>query len=109
VPAVPSDPGTNTTVRQDPDPISTDMMVTDASTPNEPSRTCNISPVNLGHECAIRASGPQFLARKRPFVPISRPKRALWAWIRLGGALHWLLKGPALLPGEDQMGNVRLS
>ena len=103
VSAVLSDPRTDPAAHRDADPTSFDMMVADASTPNEPSRTCNISPVNPATSVpSIRPSGPPFLARRQLCVPIFCPERALWAKIRRAGALHWLL----LLPGEDQMKNV---
>ena len=75
---VPSDSATYTTVGRDPDPTNADVMVTDASISNQPPGACEVSLGNLAHECAIRASRPPFLARKRPFVPISGSKQAIW-------------------------------
>ena len=64
------------------------MMVTDASISNQPPGACDVSPGNLAHECAIRASRPPFLARKQSFVPILAPKQGIWAYILAGGALY---------------------
>ena len=96
---VPRDSGTNTTVGRDPDPTSTDMMVTDASISNQPPGACDVSPGNLAHECAIRASRPPFLAREQPFVPICGSMQATWPRI-LPGALSSWLGGSAVEPGK---------
>ena len=46
-----------------PNSSSADVMVTDASIPNQPRAACDVSPDNLSHECALRASRPPSFAR----------------------------------------------
>ena len=84
------------------------MMVTDASISNQPPGACDVSPGNLAHECAIRASRPPFLARKQSFVSIFAPKKVIWACISRG-RLHWWLGGPVPELGKGQMGNMSFS
>ena len=104
---VPSDSGTNTTVRQDADLTSANVMVAEASIPSQP----------LGSAISVRIiwvtsvpSGPSDRRRSRA----TGLSHTFWTnaddfdWRHRRKALRCCSGGPAAEPGKGQMGNMRL-